>query len=68
MKKTSILIVDDEDSLLGFMRRNLEVREFEVHCASNGLEALAVFENEFIFNADAQILDRQRRHNYYSTP
>ena len=38
-----ILVVDDEPSIQGFIRRNLELRSFEVSLASNGLEALALF-------------------------
>ena len=49
-----VLIVDDEDSLRGFMRRNLEVRGFQVTTAGNGLEALAQFENSLV---DLIILD-----------
>ena len=54
MSNNRVLIVDDEDSLLRFMKRNLEVRNFTVHSASNGLEALAIFEKESI---DLIILD-----------
>lgn len=54
MSKQSILVVDDEEPLRGFMRRNLEVRGYEVHVAANGLEALAQFENNII---DLIVLD-----------
>lgn len=42
----NVLVVDDEKSLREFVRRNLEVRGYKVACASNGLEALAIFKNE----------------------
>lgn len=42
----NVLVVDDEKSLRDFVRRNLEVRGYRVQTASNGVEALAVFENE----------------------
>ncbi|HYK84389.1 MAG TPA: response regulator transcription factor [Ktedonobacteraceae bacterium] len=39
-----ILVVDDEPSIQDFIKRNLELRSFKVSLASNGLEALALFE------------------------
>ena len=39
-----ILVVDDEPSIQDFVQRNLELRAFKVSLASNGLEALALFE------------------------
>ena len=39
-----ILVVDDEPSIQHFIKRNLELRSFKVSLASNGLEALAQFE------------------------
>lgn len=39
-----ILVVDDEPSIQHFVKRNLELRAFKVSLASNGLEALALFE------------------------
>ena len=48
MPKTAVLVVDDEQSLREFVRRNLDVRGFQVHTAANGLEALAVFNTETI--------------------
>jgi two-component system, OmpR family, KDP operon response regulator KdpE len=54
MSKLTVLIVDDEKSLRDFMRRNLEVRQFNVLTAANGLEALAVFNEHLI---DLVILD-----------
>lgn len=46
MNKLVVLVVDDEESLRNFVRRNLERRGYKVHTAANGLEALAVFEAE----------------------
>ena len=54
MKSLNVLVVDDEKSLRDFVRRNLEIRGYKVKTASNGLEALAVFNHEFI---DLVILD-----------
>jgi two-component system KDP operon response regulator KdpE len=42
----SILVVDDEQPLREFIRKNLAARGFSVHTASNGLEALAVFNTQ----------------------
>jgi len=39
-----ILVVDDEPGIQDFVRRNLELRSFKVSLASNGLEALATFD------------------------
>ena len=39
-----ILVVDDEPSVQDFIRHNLEVRSYKVSLASNGLDALALFE------------------------
>jgi two-component system KDP operon response regulator KdpE len=44
--RTAILVVDDEQSLRDFMRKNLEARAFVVHTAANGLEALALFHTQ----------------------
>ena len=46
--RKKILVVDDEKPLRDFIRRNLEVRGYKVQTASNGLEALAIFNNETI--------------------
>ncbi len=54
MSRVSVLVVDDEKSLREFVRRNLEVRQFEVLTAANGLEALAQFQQHPI---DLVILD-----------
>lgn len=43
-----VLVVDDEKPLREFVRRNLEVRGYKVLTASNGLEAMAIFQNESI--------------------
>lgn len=44
--KYHVLVVDDEKPLREFVRRNLEVRGYKVSTASNGLEAMAIFQNE----------------------
>lgn len=44
----NVLVVDDEKPLRDFVRRNLEVRGYRVLTASNGLEALAISQNENI--------------------
>lgn len=54
MKKIRVLVVDDEKSLRDFVRRNLEIRGYKVKTAANGLEALAVYQNNFI---DLVIMD-----------
>ncbi len=56
---TSVLIVDDEKPLRDFVRRNLEVRGYHVLSATNGLEALAIFERERV---DLIILDLMMPH------
>ncbi len=48
MNKTVVLVVDDEKALRDFVRRNLEIRGFEVLSATNGLEALAHFQNNML--------------------
>ncbi|NPA91434.1 MAG: response regulator transcription factor [Chloroflexi bacterium] len=73
MRKTTVLVVDDEETLLHFMRRNLEARGFRVITARDGMEALHAFEQH---QPDLIILDllmprmdgmevlrRIRRHN-----
>lgn len=54
MSGMHVLVVDDERSLRDFVQRNLEIRGYKVRTAANGLEALAVFKNEFV---DLVILD-----------
>jgi len=51
---STVLVVDDEKSLRDFVRRNLEVRGINVLTASNGLEALAIFNTQPV---DLVILD-----------
>ncbi len=50
----AVLVVDDEKPLRDFVRRNLEARGYKVLNAANGLEALAIFQNEQV---DLVILD-----------
>ncbi len=54
MKKTRILVVDDELTIIKFLRANLEARGYEVLAAVNGTEALRTFEMEL---PDLVILD-----------
>jgi two-component system KDP operon response regulator KdpE len=54
MSNLTVLVVDDEKPLRDFVRRNLEVRNFTVITAANGLEALAIFTTH---NIDLVILD-----------
>jgi len=44
--RPSVLVVDDEQPLRDFIRKNLEARSFTVHTAANGLEALALFNTQ----------------------
>jgi two-component system KDP operon response regulator KdpE len=55
----TVLVVDDEKPLRDFVRRNLEVRNFRVETASNGLEALAIFNTQTI---DLVIMDIMMPH------
>ncbi|HEX6305308.1 MAG TPA: response regulator transcription factor [Anaerolineales bacterium] len=48
MNNPTVLVVDDEVSLRDFVRRNLEVRGYNVLTAANGLEALAIFNTHTI--------------------
>lgn len=57
--RTTVLVVDDEQSLRDFVRRNLEVRNFEVLTAANGLEGLALFGTEHV---DLVIVDLMMPH------
>jgi two-component system KDP operon response regulator KdpE len=59
MTRQTILVVDDEKSLRDFVRRNLEVRGFNVVTAANGLEALAHFHTQ---NIELVILDLMMPH------
>ena len=55
----TVLVVDDEKPLRDFVRRNLEVRNFKVETASNGLEALAIFNTQHV---DLVIMDIMMPH------
>jgi len=55
----NVMVVDDEKPLRDFVRRNLEVRGYRVLTAANGLEAMAVFQNE---NIHLVILDIMMPH------
>ncbi|MBI2980300.1 MAG: response regulator transcription factor [Chloroflexi bacterium] len=46
MVKTRVLVVDDELSIIKFLRANLEGKGYEVLAATNGIEALQTFETE----------------------
>ena len=59
VNKTAVLVVDDEKSLRDFVRRNLEIRGYEVLTAANGLEALAHFNAE---NIGLVVLDLMMPH------
>ena len=54
MHKTSILVVDDELSIIKFLRANLESKGYEVLAAMDGAEALQTLEMEL---PDLVILD-----------
>lgn len=54
MNNLQVLVVDDEESLRNFIRRNLEKRGCNVFTSANGLEALAIFEQE---NIELVIMD-----------
>ncbi len=54
MNKTRILVVDDELSIVKFLRANLEANGFEVLAATDGAEALQTFEMEL---PDLVVLD-----------
>ena len=46
MRRIRILVVDDEPSILKFLRANLEINHFETLAARNGEEALKIVERE----------------------
>src|SRR3972149_1196905 len=46
MVKTRVLVVDDELSIIKFLRANLEGKGYEVLAATNGIEALQTFKTE----------------------
>lgn len=54
MTLTTILVVDDEKPLRDFVRRNLEIRGYKAPTASNGIEALQIFQSK---NINLVILD-----------
>ena len=54
MKKTHILIVDDELAIIKFLRATLKAQGYEVLAATNGVEALSTIEMEL---PDLMILD-----------
>ena len=54
MSNVHVLVVDDEKALRDFVRRNLEVRNYLVETAANGLEALAKLQQQ---SFDLIILD-----------
>jgi len=55
----TVLVVDDEKRLQDFVRRNLEVRNFQVETASNGLEAPAILNTHHV---DLVIMDIMMPH------
>ncbi len=55
----TILVVDDEKPILNFIRKNLEVRNYQVLTAQNGLDALSIFRTHTI---DLIILDIMMPH------
>jgi two-component system KDP operon response regulator KdpE len=55
VKKTRILIVDDEFSIIKFLRAILEANGYEVLAAIDGTDALGIFEMEL---PDLVVLDR----------
>jgi two-component system KDP operon response regulator KdpE len=59
MSAPTVLVVDDEKPLRDFVRRNLEVRGFNVLTASNGVEAMSIFNTHII---DLVILDIMMPH------
>jgi two-component system KDP operon response regulator KdpE len=59
MSHPRVLVVDDEKALRDFVRRNLEVRGYEVSVASDGLQAMAVFGEKRV---DLVILDLMMPH------
>lgn len=59
MNIVKVLVVDDEKPLRDFVRRNLEVRGYQVLTAANGLEAMAVFNTSQV---DLVIMDIMMPH------
>lgn len=54
IKRSTILIVEDEENLQEALKLNLELEGYEVSCASDGLDALKKIEGEFF---DLVIMD-----------
>jgi two-component system KDP operon response regulator KdpE len=54
MKKLSVLVVDDEERIINFLRSKLRVSGFEVLTAGNGKEAFERFHN---YDPDIIVLD-----------
>lgn len=54
MKKSKILIVEDEESILGTLQLNLEIEGYLLETAKDGLEAIRKFN---IFQPDLVLLD-----------
>ena len=54
-----VLIVDDEKPIRDFVQKNLDVRGFRVIVASNGADALDIFNSK---NIDLVILDIMMPH------
>ena len=54
-----VLIVDDEKPIRDFVQKNLDVRGFRVIVASNGVDALDIFNSK---NIDLVILDIMMPH------
>jgi two-component system KDP operon response regulator KdpE len=54
MRKTHILVVDDDPAILRFLCANLRARDYEVTVASDGEEALEAIQSDFV---DLMILD-----------
>ncbi len=57
MKKTSILVVDDNPTTLHLLARILEEEGYEITCATNGLEAMNELRSR-VDNFDVIVLDR----------
>ncbi|MBN1600019.1 MAG: response regulator, partial [Chitinispirillaceae bacterium] len=54
MKKTRILVIDDESSIIKFLKVNLERNGYEVFTCMNGEDGVRIFQNEL---PDLVILD-----------
>ena len=59
MRRTRILIVDDDLTIRKFVRANLEARDYETLMAADGAEALQVMEKEL---PDLVLLDIMMPH------